>query len=166
MESGTIYHVTARVNRKERLLQTPKSKTLFLETLIKLRKKYSCRIDNFVIMDNHVHLLVEPIGGTTLPEMMKWLLGVYTMKYNRMFNTSGHFWGDRYYSVPLKNFEEYIHAFLYINQNPVRARIVEKAIEWEWGGLWQYHAQYRDIVDEVPPWLALAYIWGLSPDIS
>lgn len=81
---GSIYHVTARTNRKEFLLESPLAKELLLEALMRARFKHNFCIDNFVIMGNHFHLLIRPQGTSDLGSIMKWVLGIYTMSYNRI----------------------------------------------------------------------------------
>ncbi len=70
---GAMYHITARANRKEKLLASRVAKEIFLEQLTRLRVKYECTIPDFVILENHVHLLFQPHGRSTLSDCMKWL---------------------------------------------------------------------------------------------
>jgi len=85
---GAAYHVTARVNRKEKLLDSPVAKELFIEILAKHRQRGgACQILAFTVMNNHVHLVLHPDNNLGLSETMKWILGVNTMNYNRVFKT-------------------------------------------------------------------------------
>jgi len=101
IQSGLFYHVTARVNHKEMLLRSPVAKKLFLEQLVRLRLRHDCEVPDFVVMENHVHLVVRPAGASGLGDIMKFLPGVYTMGYNRIHGTWGRFWGGRYFSRPI-----------------------------------------------------------------
>ncbi len=83
-------------------------------------------------MTNHVHLIAIP--GTT--ESMSLALGEahsrYTLELNRQHNWGGgHLWQGRFYSCPLAE-THLIAALNYVEQNPVRARMVEKAWDWPW----------------------------------
>jgi REP element-mobilizing transposase RayT len=60
------------------------AKDLFLEQLVRLPLRHECEILDFVVMENHVHLIIRPMGNSTLSGVMKFLLGVYTMGYNRI----------------------------------------------------------------------------------
>jgi putative transposase len=146
------YHVVVRTNRKDLLLETSLAKGLFQETIIAAKEKHVFRIDNYVIMDNHVHLLIWPSCGAALPTLMKWILGGYTMKYNRVFESCGHVWGDRYYSRPIPDFGDYLMTSDYIDANPTRACLVEDPKHWAWGGLFHHQIGRRDIT-EAPIWL-------------
>lgn len=150
-----MYHITSRANHKERLLASPIAKELFIEILPKLRAKYDCSIIDFVIMENHIHLLFQPLGDSNLSDCMKWLLGVYTMNYNRVFKTWGRVWGGRYFSRPIGGFADLEKTIAYIDENPVRAFLVERADEWPWGGLWMHQRRSALILGYRPEWLAL-----------
>lgn len=73
IQDGAVYHVTARTNKKEMLLGTPLSRELFLEVLIGAKEKYDFYIESFVIMGNHLHLLIKHLNGSKLSEIMKWI---------------------------------------------------------------------------------------------
>jgi len=157
IQEGAIYHVTARTNRREMLLGTPFSRKLFLKVLGDAKKKYDGSIENFVIMGNHFHLLVRPLNGTQLSEIMKWNLGIYTMGYNRIHGTWGHFWGGRYFSRPVTSFGEYVTVFTYIDNNPVKAQLAEDKLSWEWSGIRHHRSGRTDIVTAPSLWMKILW---------
>jgi putative transposase len=143
---GAPYHVISRTNRKEFLLESPLAKNLLLETLRQAKRKYEFQIDNFVIMDNHIHLLLWPPLSIGLPILMKWILGVYATRYNRAFTSCGHVWADRYFSHPIASLSEYRVIFSYIDANPVNAMLVTNPAEWEWSGFYHNLSGRHDII--------------------
>lgn len=152
---GAVYHVTARANHKERLLESGRARDLFIDTMSKMRVKEDCRIIDFVVMENHVHLIIQPQGESSLSSCMKWLLGVYTMRYNREFQAWGTVWGGRYFSRPLIGIGGLITAISYVDGNPVRASLVERPEDWQWGGLYLRRAGREDVMGPAPDWLPL-----------
>lgn len=147
---GAVYHVTVRTNRKDLLLEPPLAKELFVSTLARAKKKYKFEVWNFVVMNNHVHLLLRfPIDGN-LPDAMRWLLGVYAMNLNRRYGQSGHVWGDRYYSRPISCMGEYRIVSEYIDLNPVRSALVADPDEWVWGGRWHRLVNRTDVIGDSP----------------
>jgi len=62
IKPGAFYHVTSRVNHEEMLLRSLVAKKLFLEQLIRLRLRHTCENLDFVVMENHVHLILRPVG--------------------------------------------------------------------------------------------------------
>lgn len=105
---------------------------------------------------------------------MKWILGVYSMGYNRIYDKRGHVWGGRYFSRAIDSFSEYLFVYRYIDQNPVKAGLVAHAADWEWGGLGHHLRQRRDIVTAPFWWQDLIaelstkrnLLQGVSPPIS
>jgi len=111
---GATYHVTARINRREMLLDRGEVRDLFLLFLAKARKRYRFSIYNFCVMGNHVHLTVRPSSGESLSDIMRWLLGGYARAYNKKRGLSGHVWGDRFHSQILDGLRQIALAFGYI----------------------------------------------------
>jgi len=88
--SGALYHVTARANRKELVLQPSQIKVLFLEVLSKAKRRFKFTLDNFCIMGNHIHLLIRPQSECSLSRLMQWVLSVFARAYNRLHGLVGH----------------------------------------------------------------------------
>ena len=134
---GASYHVCARINRQELIFNTHENefKKLFMSYLKQAKAKYPFKLYNFVIMGNHIHLQVEPISDTELPRLMQWLLSNFARAYNRHFKYRGHLWYDRYKSKVIKTVRQFINTFLYIANNPVRARLVQDPLAWSFSGI-------------------------------
>lgn len=152
---GAIYHITCRANHKEELLGPPVAKEIFIEVLGRLRMKYGGQTHDFVVMDNHVHLLFEPRGEAGLAENMKWLFGVYSMSYNRVFKTWGSVWGGRYFSRPIGGIGDLARAVDYIDANPVRALLAPRPEDWRWGGLWMHRQGDDRWLGGMAEWMTL-----------
>ena len=160
---GAIYHITCRANHKERFLASPMAKALFVETLAKLQSRYECRIIDFVVMDNHIHLLFEPRGDSTLSVSMKWLFGVYSMNYNRVFKTWGSVWGGRFFSRPIGGMADLESTLAYIDANPTRAFLATRPEDWAWGGLWMHRQGPSTVLGAIPEWLVRDFGLGSDP---
>ncbi len=152
---GAWYHITARVNRREMLLDRGEVRDLFLAFLKRAKKRYSFRVANFCVMGNHVHLQIQPGRDESLSAIMRWLLGNFAWAYNKKHGISGHFWGDRFHSRILDGIRQFAIAFGYIDENPVKAGLAAHAYEWRHSGAWHSRMRDRSILDEAPPWLSL-----------
>ena len=135
---GAEYHVTARINRGEKIFLIRENRELFMMILKRAKKKYDFQIKNFCIMGNHIHLLIKPGAGTSLSKIMQWLLGVFAQLWNKRHGMSGHLWGDRFFSRIILGILDFIRVFLYIDYNPVFAGMVKKPEQWKYGGLWHH----------------------------
>jgi putative transposase len=157
LREGARYHVTARANRKEMILETGPIKELFLSVIKRARLKYRFRIENFCIMGNHFHFVIRPARGESLSAIMRWILSVFAMAYNKVRNFTGHVWGSRFFSRIISGLRELVQVFDYIDENPVKADQVGDRREWRYGGLWHDRTGCREIVEEPEDWQALLF---------
>lgn len=136
LSRGAKYHVTARINRGEFALETAVIKNLFLHTIKRAKKKYSFSLFNFVIMSNHIHLIIKPQGDENLSAIMQWILSVFAVTYNKRYNIHGHLWQDRFKSKVISSIEQLIATHRYINDNPIKAELCTDSRNFIWSGMW------------------------------
>ena len=84
----------------------------------------------FVVMSNHVHLLVTP--RVTSNRWLGPLKGFTGFSANRILARSGPFWQDESYDHLVRNLEEFNRISRYIENNPVKAGLVNSAEEFPW----------------------------------
>ena len=86
---GAIYHVMNRGDRREAIFEDDEDRERLLQTLTQACQKTGWQVHAYCLMRNHFHLVVE----TPQPNLvvgMKWLLGTYTMRFNRRHREFGH----------------------------------------------------------------------------
>ena len=147
LQNDAEYHVTAKINRGEFILESDEIKDLFLQIVLRAKKKYSFQIRGFTIMDNHVHFLMKPGKEDCLSRIMQWILSVFAIYYNKMYNLKGHVWHDRFKSKVIKSFRQLIATFKYICDNPVKADMVKDPQKYLYGTLWFIHQKRFDFVE-------------------
>src|SRR5438132_11735096 len=86
---GAIYHLMSRGDRREEIFRDDLDRRSFLETLGTACQKTGWQVHAYCLMSNHFHLVVET-PRANLVEGMKWLLGTYTMRFNRRHKLCGH----------------------------------------------------------------------------
>ena len=154
---GAIYHVTARANRGELILNSPKIKNLFIKIIKRSKKKYNFALTTFCVMGNHIHLMIQPHKKESLSRIMQWILATFAINYNNIFNLLGHVWYDRFHSTIISCFRQYIRTFEYIAENPVKAEIVKDTRMYEFGGIWYLQKGLYEILE--PPDLLLKLLF-------
>lgn len=155
LKAGALYHVTARANRQEMILDNRGMKELFLKTLLRAKKRFKFRVENFCIMGNHVHLMIRPGPGESLSRILQWILSVFAMAYNRVHGLWGHVWGCRFFSRILSGLRDFLAVFDYIDRNPQEAHQVRNPLEWRFGGLWENRYGLRRVVDRPEPYVEM-----------
>jgi len=147
LQKGATYHVIARANRREMILESAQMKEVFIGVVRRAKLKYRFKLENFTVMGNHFHFIVRPCDEECLSRIMQWILGVFAMTYNRRFGLTGHVWGERFKSWILSSLQEYLKVFNYIDNNPVSAKLVEQADAWIYGGAGQRRRGDLSLVD-------------------
>ena len=128
---GFAHHITQRGNRRADIFEIDADRTAYLRFLKKYARKRGLSIWAYCLMTNHVHLLAVPRRKESLGQALRDAHTVYAMYFNSRTELSGHLWQGRFFSTPLD--ETHIwRAVQYIECNPVRAGLVEKAEDYPW----------------------------------
>ena len=128
---GCPHHLTQRGNRQEDVFFTAADRVRYLELLAEYAAKHGLAVQAYCLMTNHVHLVVVPRSETSLAAALKPLHTRYTQHVNWTQSVSGRLWQGRFYSCPLDD-EHLWAAVRYIERNPVRAGLVERAEDYRW----------------------------------
>ena len=157
---GAIYHVMNRGDHRERIFITDTDQQLFLGTLEEACEKTDWQVHAFCLMSNHFHLVVET-PNANLVEGMKWLLGVYTARFNHRHKLFGHLFSGRFKALIvdgsgtgyLKTVCDYVHL------NPVRAGLLapEQPLQ---DYRWSSYPLYLRAGTSRPAWLRVDRLLG------
>jgi REP element-mobilizing transposase RayT len=141
---GALYHVIARGNRKEPVFFDRRDKNRFIEKLRGYKEMYDFILYAYVLMDNHIHLLIET-AEVPLSKIMQGILQSHTQWHNRRYETAGHLFQGRYKAI-LCDQNSYLLALVrYIHLNPLRAEM-----PGPWTYRWSSHLAYTGtVVDDL-----------------
>ena len=122
---GAVYHVMSRGNRREKICRTQHDRVEFVRALSEVCERMDWCIHAWVLMPNHFHLLLET-PRANLVAGMKWLLGTYTVRFNRRHSLTGHLFAGRYKALPVDSVEGgYLRTVAdYIHLNPAKGGLV------------------------------------------
>jgi putative transposase len=97
------------------------------------------RILAYCLMSNHWHLLLWPREDGELSEVLRWLTVTHTQRWhaNRHTSGSGPIYQGRFKSFPVQSDDHLLTVARYIERNPLRAKLVDRAADWQWGSLWR-----------------------------
>jgi len=129
---GLSVHVIQRGNNRGSIFGVQSDYENFLELLTRASRKYAVFIHAFVLMTTHFHLIATPTSEEGLPRMMKALDGGYVRYYNRRQQRVGTLWNGRYRGLPIDDERYWLTCLRYVEQNPVRAGMVQTPNEYEW----------------------------------
>ena len=129
---NTPQHVIQRGNNRQACFYADEDYQFYLEWLKDYADKTECRIHAYVLMTNHVHLLVSTDRAEGLGALMKALGQRYTQYVNKVYRRSGTLWEGRYKSCPIQAETYLLACQRYIELNPVRAAMVRHPAEYKW----------------------------------
>ena len=129
---GIPLHIVQRGNDRQDCFRQRGDYLRYLGFLAKSAQKYEARVHAYVLMTNHVHLLMTPGHKDSASKMMQNLGRCYVLAFNRIHERTGTLWEGRFRSYPVAT-ENYLFAcYRYIELNPVRAGMVESPEEYPW----------------------------------
>jgi putative transposase len=86
-------------------------------------------------MGNHIHFMIIPAKGESLSRIMQWILGVFALSLNKLLGQIGHIWYDRFKSRIIDGLQQFLHAFKYIADNPVKAEMTKRPHDYSFNGV-------------------------------
>jgi len=127
----TPHHITQRGNYRQDVFVNQTHYKQYCDWIDAYAKEAGLDILAYCIMRNHVHFIVIPKKEEDLGKVFKTVHMRYAHYLNRERNLRGHLWQGRFYSSILDNTHLY-RAIRYVENNPVRAKIVKRAWAYEW----------------------------------
>ena len=129
---GIPQHVVQRGNDRQACFATDVDYGQYLQELREAALKHDCAVHAFVLMTNHVHLLVTPSSAGAISRMMQAIGRRYVGSFNARYRRTGTLWEGRF-KAALIDSERYLMAcYRYVELNPVRAGMTTSPGEYPW----------------------------------
>jgi putative transposase len=156
------HHVTQRGNRRQDVFRDDQDRCTFLRLLAQYLKRYRVEVWSYTLMRNHIHLIAVPNTTEGLSATMRDCLSDYALFFNKRYAYNGHLWQARFYSSVLGT-DHLWNAVRYVERNPVRAGIVDRAENYLWSSA-AFHCGLRaadpiiqrksPLIGAIPDWSA------------
>ena len=137
--AGDLHFLTFSCDQRRPYLQTPDAKNHFLTVLERVRQRHQFSVIGYVVMPEHVHLLVtEPETGTP-SAMMQVLKQTSSRKLKPLVQMRGEsFWQVRFYDFNVRTEKKRMEKLKYMHRNPVARGLVALPEQWEWSSFRHY----------------------------
>jgi putative transposase len=162
--SGQSHFVTFCCYHRRLSLTTDASRRIFESALERVRHSFRLQVYGYVVMPEHVHLLLSEPQRDTLADALKslkqgvsWgLLAKIGGPLKPGFGLSGerHFWQKRYYDFNIRDYPQFVEKLRYIHRNPVKAGLCERPEDWEWSSFRHYATGCEGRVEIESEWTA------------
>lgn len=140
--AGYTYHLIQRGNNRQLIVLDDEDRRQYLAALHESAATQKVAIHAYVLMDNHVHLLLTPSTGEGMGRMMQSLGRRYVAWFNRKYGRIGTLWEGRYRAGVLEPSAYLLAAMRSIELNPVRAGLAQRAEDYLWSSC-QHHLGLR-----------------------
>ena len=131
--TGDLHFITFSCVRHRPILGTPEARDAFLEILEQTRARYDFHILAYVVMPNHVHLLVTEPEADPLSKIIQ----VIKQRFSRTRDEE-YVWEPRYYDFNVKTEDKRVEKIRYIHRNPVKRDLVTNPADWQWSSYRAY----------------------------
>jgi putative transposase len=145
------HFVTFSCYQHQPRLTTNASRQIFESALERVRTCFHLRVYGYVVMPDHVHLLLSEPQNHTLADALKSLKQGVS---RRLIGDAQHFWQKRYYDFNVRNSAQFVEKLRYIHRNPVKAGLCEQPKGWEWSSFLHYATGCEGRVEIESEWTA------------
>jgi putative transposase len=132
-------HVIVRGNNRDPIFIADEDYQFYLEKLKQACEKHECDLHAYVLMTNHVHLLITPHTEQGLSKVMQMIGRYYVQYFNHSYQRTGTLWEGRYKATLIDSERYLLTCYRYIELNPVRANMVEHPADYPWSS-YRYNA--------------------------
>jgi len=133
---GQAQHVIQRGNNRDVIFVADEDYQYYLKKLGDACKKYECELHAYVLMTNHVHLLITPNTAHGISKVMQTIGRYYVQYFNYQYQRTGTLWEGRYKATLIDSEDYLLRCSRYIELNPVRAGMVKVPVDYPWSS---YH---------------------------
>jgi putative transposase len=155
-QTGQYHFLTWSCYRRQPFLSTVEERELFEDALERVRLRYLFVVAGYVVMPEHVHLLVsEPMRAVLSRAIQALKLSVSMRSQQRPF------WQAHYYDFNVYSHQKFVEKLRYIHRNPVRRGLAAKPEDWKWSSFFHYQTGARQTVEIESVWTASERGWQL-----
>ncbi len=133
------YHVCVRAHGREYIFKDEAVAVKFIDRMKIAFENYDVKLPAWTVMSNHAHMVVEG-DIERIARAFQSLGGSFCRWFNRYTGGRGAVFDSRYYLTPISDRNQYINCLAYVFNNPVRAKIADRAEDYKW-------SNYADIAE-------------------
>ncbi|SRR5713226_3114054 len=127
---GTSYFVTTNCWQGRSVFQVTENAEILIDTLFHYRDRKAYALHEFVVMPDHLHLLLTPSPTTSLEKAMQFIKGGSSHQIRKARNQKTEIWQVGFHDWTIRDRSDWQAKVEYIHDNPVRAKLVEKPQDW------------------------------------
>jgi putative transposase len=127
-----VYFITTDTWQRREIFRKPDPARIAVEQITECQEREFYRLHAFVLMPNHLHMLITPGEQTSIEKAVMMIKGGSSRRIKKELLYSFPIWMLGYHDRWIRNIDEYRIRKQYIEQNPVKARLSEKPADYQW----------------------------------
>jgi len=139
------YFVTTKCAQGRIVFQIPENAQILIDVLYRHREKRAYLLHEFVVMPDHLHLMLTPCNTTTLEKAMQLIKGGSSFEIHKRRGTKQEIWQQGFHDWTIRDAADWLSKTEYIAMNPVRAGLVETFRSWPYSS-----ASGKFVLDPMP----------------
>ena len=147
----TVFFITTTVRNWEKVFDSPSSMDHLRDIIFKAVTKHKARLFGYVLMPDHIHLLVELSGGG--PMLSKFMRDIKSLSSRLIFPRRGTIWMPRFDDVAIYTQDQFITKLAYIHNNPVKAGLAIRPEEYKYSSARNWLLSVED------PAVCMDFVW-------
>ena len=149
--SGQSHFITFCCYHRRTYLTIAPARSTFESALERVRRSFVLCVYGYVVMPNHVHLLLSE------PEHSDLAAAIKSLKQGtarRLIGSAEHFWQKRYYDFNVRTYDQFLQKLRYIHNNPVKSGLCTRPEDWPWSSFLHYATGCEGRVEIESEWTA------------
>jgi len=155
---GWTYFVTTKAWQNVAVFQVREIAEIVISKMLEYRGKGNYLLHEFVLMPNHLHLLLTPVDSCSLEKAFQLIKGGSSHEIHRVRENKSPIWQSGFHESRVRDWNDYKSKIDYIHFNPVAAKLVERPQDWPYGS-----ASARYQLDPIPQGLKPSFV---SPNVG
>lgn len=137
--AGVCFHVLNRAVARLPLFEKPEDYEAFERVVEEAHEREPLPIFSYCVMPNHWHFVVRPKTKHQVTRFFRWLTNTHTMRWHAHHHTegTGHLYQGRFKTFPIEEDDHLLTVLRYVERNPLRAGLCDRAEDWQWGSMWR-----------------------------
>jgi putative transposase len=166
---GSCYFVTTKCWQGRTVFQVDENAQILMETVLHYRDNQDYLLHEFVVMPDHLHLLMTPSTTTSLEKCVQLIKGGSSFRIHKACGLKSEIWQVGFHDWTIRDLEDWRAKVEYIRMNPVRAGLVEKAEDWKYSSVGERFAldpmpvKYQALASGAKAQVSPSLTQGLKP---
>lgn len=141
------HFITTNTYKRLPILRNPEFMVVIIENLKFYRKKYNFKLIGFVILPDHIHLLLILPSAHNISDLIRDFKSFTSSQINRLRGKKGRVWQEGFYDLVIDREDKLIQKLNYIHKNPLRRNLTKDLNEYKYSSFVNYYINDQSLIE-------------------